>query len=128
MITLSNAQVLSARNALRELVALPIPIQGALRIRRIIRELTPRLEDIEAERQKLLEFHGEHDENGKLKTNEANQVLFVDTESAQAFVVCYAELMAATWETEYTVRVADLGLTVQVKAETLLALSNLLEE
>ena len=128
MITLTNAQAFAALAALKELAALPMPITGALRIRKIVRELSPHCDDVEAERQKLLTLHGEHDENGKLKTNDANQVLFVDIESGQAFVTSYAELMAATWETEHTVRVADLGPTVQVKAETLLALDDLLEE
>lgn len=128
MVTLTNAEAMTAHAGLTELATLLLPPAGALRIRRVLRELRGHLEDIEAERQKLLEAHGQHGEDGKLVTNESGAVQFADDEARQAFAAEYAALMNATWETEYPVRVSDLGTKAEMKAETLLALGDLLVE
>ena len=128
MITLANAQAQVAYGALTELSRLLLPPAGALRIRKTVRDLRAHLDDVEAERQKLLEAHGQHGEDGKLLTGESGAVQFADDEALQAFATAYAELMAATWSTEYPVRASDLGTTATMRAETLVALGELLEE
>ncbi|MHB0874576.1 MAG: hypothetical protein ACYC5O_00885 [Anaerolineae bacterium] len=137
MVTLTNAQAQAAHGALTELSRSMLPPAGALRVRKTLRDLGPHLADVEAERQKLIGEYGLKDADGKLVlkdsagqivTDGVGTVQFADDAARQAFAEGYAELMAATWSTEFPIRASDLGSTAPMRAETLLALGNLLVE
>ena len=127
MVTLSNAQVVQALAALRQLAQERVPVIGALRMRKVIRTLQERADDIEAERRKLLEMHGQKKEDGTLDTDDKGNVRFFDQAAVEAFAKEYEELMAATLDTEYPIRVSDLG-KIDVSTQTVMALGDLLVE
>lgn len=137
MVTLTNTQAMQAHAGLTELAGLLLPPAGALRIRRITRELRAHLQDVEAERKKLIEAHAARaddgriialGEDGKPVPGGSGVVQFANDEARAAFDSGYTALMSATWETEYPVRASDLGTSAAMRAETLLALGELLEE
>ncbi len=126
MPTLTNAQVIEALGALRQLAQERVPVAGALRMRQVIRALQARFEDVEAERKKLLEQHADKDAKGDLLVK-ANAYQFADDEARQAFEAGYRELMAAEWEHGYGIREKDLG-SIEVSTAVLLQLGPLLED
>lgn len=125
-ITLTNQATIVAAQALGELVKVKRPMLGALKMRQLARLLGARLEDYDAERRKLLELYGDHDEAGRLK-EEHGQVVFADDAARQVFAVDFAELLTATWSCPVTLTVRDFG-GLDVEPELLLALGDLLEE
>ena len=127
MVTLSNVQVVQALGALKQLAQERVPVVGALRMRKVIRTLQEQADDIEAERRKLLETHGQKKEDGTLDADEQGNVRFLDQAAMESFAKEYEELMAATLETEYPIRVSDLG-KIEVSTQTVMALGDLLVE
>jgi len=125
-VTITNQQILLASQALAVLVKVKRPVLGALKMRQLARALQPHIEDYEAERQKLLDAHGDHDAEGKRKL-EDGQVLFADAAARAAFDSAMADLLACTWECPVRLTVKDFG-GLDVEPELLVALGELLEE
>jgi hypothetical protein len=125
-VTLTNQQTLAASQALAALVKVKRPMMGALKMRALARLIGAQLEDYDAERRKLLEVHGEHNEDSKLK-EENGEVLFADTAAKSAFAADFGELLLATWECGATLRPRDFG-GLDVEPELLVALGDLLED
>jgi len=126
MIQMTNVELLAAGQSLRELAAERLPIEGALRVRRVIREVQGPLDDTEAVRQELLRRHGKVGEDGRPVLDEQGNVKF-DGDGLKRFQADYTELMAQTVEIEQVVRVADLG-SIEIAPAVLMGLGALLEE
>lgn len=62
---MKNGELLIANQALGQLANLAMPITTALKVRRMARQMGPMLEDIEAERKRLLERYAVRDADGK---------------------------------------------------------------
>lgn len=123
-VKMKNSQILEANAALAALMRPKRPMMGALKMRALARAIKAHLEDFEAERQKLLELHGDHDEDGKLKTDENSQVVFAlddpaaepsadgvrkDGKARAAFGKDFGELLACEWECSTVLTVKDFG-------------------
>ena len=127
MIEMTNGEVMQAAQALEELGRERLPVAGALRVRKVTRAVQAHLQDVEAVRVDLLKRNGETDAVGELLTGEDGQVLFRDDEAQADFAREYEALMAETWQTEYGVRVSDLG-NIEVRPSVLVGLGALLED
>ena len=62
---MKNGELLIANQALGQLANVAMPITTALKVRRMARQLGPVLEDIEAERKRLLERYAVRDADGQ---------------------------------------------------------------
>ena len=123
---ITNQQTKLAIEALGHLVAVKRPILGALRMRQVARVLAARMDDIEAEREKLLETYGARNADGSLTVKDRN-VVFPDEAASKAFARGFAELMACAWDCPLTLRVADFG-GLDTEPGFLIALGDVLEE
>jgi hypothetical protein len=141
VVTLTNQATIVASQALATLVKVKRPMLGALKMRQLARLLTTQLEDYDAERRKLLEIRGEHDDDGRLKEKDG-QVLFALDDPTQtppedgvredgvaraAFAADFGELLLATWDCPVVLAVKDFG-GLDTEPEHLIALGDLLEE
>ncbi len=120
--------------ALRKLLPLNIPLDGGLRVRKLLRAITEHLEDVESLRMDTLKTLAVLDENGNFAHEEgspATSVQFRDTEAAMQFAEFYNELMQKTFDTDLTLTRAHLQDDKHVwqgKTEILTELGDLLEE
>ncbi len=130
MATLTNAEALSALGALQELAGQRVPFALALKMRRVLRRLREQAEDVEAERQKLIERYGERDEAGALVRRDVSpdgQRWTYPLADAEGFTREYSALLAITLECEgFTVD--ELAGLKEVTAAQLEALGGLLVE
>lgn len=118
----SNGELVTANRALNELAEERLPVAGALRVRRLLREVRAHLEDVDAVIAQIVDRHGVRGEDGEIEQPSPGMVLLSDEGQAE-----YAALLAQEAEIEHGLRVSDLG-SIDVKAATLLALGSLLEE
>ena len=126
MIEMSNADVMSAGQALAELSQERLPVSGAVRVRKVVRAVQAHLDDVEAVRKELLNRYACKCEDGKLILDERENATF-DGDGLERFQADYAELMAQTAEFERGLAVADLG-SIEVRPAVLVGLGTLLEE
>lgn len=126
MIVMNNGELVAANRALNELAEERLPVAGALRVRRLLREVQAHLDDVEAVRKELLRRHGEVGEDGQLALDASGNATF-EGDALVAFLSEYEELMAQTAEYERGLTVADLG-QIEVKPAVLVGLGALLEE
>lgn len=123
---ITNAEGQNALKALGNLIVDRVPVGSAMKMREMVRLLSAKAEDIEAERMKLLNEHGEQ-KDGKLKTGKTGEVIFKDKAAQEAFAAGFTDLMNAEFECPAVLTVADLG-SVQVSTETVIMLGKLLDE
>jgi len=120
--------------ALRKLLPLNIPLDGGLRVRKLLRAIQEHLEDVESLRIDTLKTLAVLDENGNFAHKEGSPTSFVqfkDTEAAMQFAEFYNELMQKTFDTDLTFTreyIQDDQHVWQGKADILLELGDLLEE
>lgn len=126
MIRITNGELRQAAGALSELARARLPVVGALRLRKLIRAVDARLEDVEAVRMDLLKRHAELDESGAITWSEDGRARLSD-EAEQAFAREYEELMSQEAEFDRGIRPEDLG-SIEVAPLTLLQLGSLLED
>jgi len=126
VIEMTNGEVMQAAKALEELGRERLPVPGALRVRKVTRAVQAHLADVEAVRMDLLKRHARTDEAGELVLGEGGIATFEDGAQAD-FAREYEALMAETWQTEYGVRVSDLG-SIEVRPSVLVGLGALLED
>jgi len=103
MATITNGEAQTAHQVLRELAQQRVPFRLALKMRRVSRALMERLGDVEAERQKLIEEHGERDEAGELvrtDVSEDGQRWTHPLTDPDAFSRDYRALLADTFDCE----------------------------
>jgi hypothetical protein len=108
MPTITIQQAILANQALAALVKVRRPMTGTMKMRSLARLLSGQLESYEAERQKLLASHGDHDEAGKLK-EEHGQVVFADDAARGAFAQVFGELLLVTFEVPEVLVAKDFG-------------------
>ena len=126
MIEVTCGMLMEARSALQELGKLRLPVVGALRVTRLLKEVQGHLDDVETVRKELLERHGEKGADGQLVIDEHGNVTFAD-DAWQKFQADYEELMSHQVQIQHSVRVVDLG-SIEIAPSTLLALGDLLED
>ena len=123
---ITNLRTLEAGEALRELVRIKRPMLGAMRMRQLARLLGARVEDVDAERRKLLETYGDHDADGQLQEDNG-KIAFTDDVARKKFADAWTELLACKWECPLALRVKDFG-GLDTEPALLIALGELLEE
>lgn len=126
MIEMTNGELMGAAKALEELGRERLPVAGALRVRKVTRAVQAHLQDVEAVRVDLLKRHARTDEAGELVLGEGGIATFEDG-ARERFAADWEALLAETWQTEYGVRVSDLG-NIEVRPSVLVGLGTLLEE
>jgi len=123
--------------ALRKLLPLNIPLDGGLRVRKLLRAIQEHLEDVESLRMDTLKTLAVLDENGSFvyvvddAGKATNSVQFKDTEAAMQFAAFYNELMQKTFDTDLTFtreHIQNEQHVWQGKAEILTELGDLLED
>lgn len=125
---LTHAQIYSAWQALQELSARAVPPRGALKIRRLTRELRPLMEDLQAEQQRLLEQHVEKTPGGEFATEGDQRTWLYKSEGDRAaYTAAMQELLGASVSVQQTLTLADLG-TADIRPMLLEQLGALLEE
>ena len=123
---MQNRDLNTLHQALSELADMSLPMATAMKVRRIVRALVPHLQDVEAERSKLVERHARKDAEGHVVT-ENGQWAFDSVEDREAFVAQANELMDLEWEPPE--RIATLELEGrEVRARVLIGLGEVLEE
>jgi len=123
---MTNAELIAASRSLQELAQERLPVAGALRVRRLMREVQAHLDDVEGVRKELLQRHAKKGEDGQLALDASGNATF-EGDALTAFLSEYEELMAQTMEFERGLAVADLG-QIDVKPAVLMGLGALLEE
>lgn len=126
MPTISNGQAMLASRALQALMHVKRPVQGAMRMRALARALATQLEDVEAERRKLVEVYAAKDERGAPIVRD-NQLTFPEGAAQAAFTKEFGDLLACTWECPLALAPDDFG-GLDVEPELLLMLGDLLED
>jgi hypothetical protein len=76
MIDTTNVVALNALSVLESLATERMPAKAAFRIYRLVRPLNQLKEDVEKERQKLLNEYAQKTADDKIATGEGNRVLF----------------------------------------------------
>ena len=125
---MKNVDILAANEALAQLAQEKLPIGVGIKIRRLTRQVTEAVEDIEAERHKLLEAHAK-------RNKETGEMLFLDDAKTEVdvqrpeFDVDYNALLAldADITVDRPLRPQDLG-SISVMPALLLMLGDLLED
>ena len=92
--TITTGEAIEAVGALRSLVNEKMPVKLAMQVRRLVRGLSPVVEDYSAERQKLIEQYA-HQNGAGPKTDEDGNILLADP---QAFHAGHRELLAVEHE------------------------------
>jgi len=127
MPTITNAELTNlVMPALMELANRKLPPAGALRIRRMVRELGNREKDLNAERIKLLTEYGLKGEDGKLRQDQRGAVVFGEG-SEEEFSAAYAPFLAEQIESVATLTMAHLG-DAEIEPSLLIGLCDLLDE
>jgi hypothetical protein len=135
-VSVTNEEAKNAMPALGILASKEIPVGGARRVLRLIRVLTPEVQDSEKIRQRLLDEFCEHTEDGKRVLNkvpvrdEDGNVQMVDAahfepEKRAAFEDQLRELYGSKFEAPFALTSKDLGTQVEIKASLLLQLGPL---
>lgn len=99
--------------ALQDLISRPVAARTGLKIRRIVRTVNQQIEDVFAERDRIVELHGTPD----------GEIVHLDAAGQAA----WAELMGLTFEVEQ-VEVGEIEGLREVPAATLIDLGDLLAD
>lgn len=119
-----NNEVIAAFEALREMAEVYLPVSGALKVRRIAKELQSRVEEIEEVRKQLVTKYGTKDENGEVAVLENGAAQIEDMEG---FSREYKELMEISSSYDTVLTKEDMG-TSEVKVQTIIRLGPWLED
>lgn len=130
-IEMTNAQVLDAVAALKELVDTPLPVAGSLKVVRMARALEAAAGDVATVRQKLVDRYVERDAAGAplpALDAEGNEIAgHVRVSDAAAFAREAEELMQARLQVAAEpLATAELGAALSVSPRVLLMLGPLL--
>jgi hypothetical protein len=125
----SNEQVFSALNAIRELVGKELPVSAAFRIRKLNTELVDAWKQVEATKDDLLKWHAEKDAEGKIKTEQVgeSEVAVFLPEKREAFDNAWRHLLQESVEIHTTLPLAALGDTM-ISPAVLINLGDLVTE
>lgn len=127
MPTITNLELTNlVMPALLQLAQRKLPARGALRIRRMVRELGNHEKDLNAERIKLLTEYGQKGDDGKLKQGERGNVVFGEGGEAE-FSTAYAPFLATEIEYPASLTMQHLG-DAEIEPAILIGLCDLLDE
>lgn len=127
-LTMRSDEVLVAHDALQALAQMRLPTATAMQVRRLVRIVGPTVEDVRAERLKLVQAHALLDELGAPQTDDQGKILFESDDERQAYGAAHKELMALEVEVEaLPLRASELGIK-EIQAALLVALGDLLED
>ena len=104
----TNAEVIRAFQALRQLGEVKLPPRGALQVRRLARSLEPLAKDVEEVRREILLRHAVLDEKGEVAFNVRTGVQF-EPGKALEFRREEAELLDLAVEVTTRLRLEHLG-------------------
>jgi len=136
-VKLTIEEAMKVPPALGILARKELPVYGARKVLRLIRVLTPEVEDSEKIRQRLLDEFCEHTEDGKrvldkvpVRDEDGNVQMvdaahFEDPEKRAAFEGQLRELYNSKVEAPFGLTAKDLGTQVEIKASLLLQLGPL---
>ena len=131
MATFKMSELYEANEGLASLVKDRIPSKVALKLRKLARVVGQRVEDVEAERAKLLDAYGKKDENGKLVQGPRGDQgeITIRLADPEAFNRDLAELMSQETEIvdELLIDPGEIETIEMIAVETLLALGGLLK-
>jgi len=119
-----NSEIITAFEALREMAEVYLPVSGALKVRRIAKELQNRVEEVEEVRKQLVTKYGAKDENGEVIVLENGAAQIEDMEG---FSREYKELMEISSSYDTVLTKEDLG-SGEVKVQTVIKLGPWLED
>jgi len=119
-----NSEIITAFEALREMAEVYLPVSGALKVRRIAKELQNRVEEVEEVRKQLVTKYGAKDENGEVIVLENGVAQIEDMEG---FSREYKELMEISSSYDTVLTKEDLG-SGEVKVQTVIKLGPWLED
>jgi len=119
-----NSEIITAFEALREMAEVYLPVSGALKVRRIAKELQNRVEEVEEVRKQLVTKYGAKDENGEVIVLENGAAQIEDIEG---FSREYKELMEISSSYDTVLTKEDLG-SGEVKVQTVIKLGPWLED
>ena len=128
MIELTNTEAQQAFAALKEIAKMEVGIDLAFKIRRLLRELSAQLNDVEDIRKDGLQRFAVKNEAGQLVPDKQGNAQFANGEDAQAFIAFSEELMSKTQSYETTLTRADLEGLPAIRPAWLFALGELLAE
>jgi hypothetical protein len=128
MATLTNAQVVDAFNAAHAIAERKtLAVKAALACRRLLRALTPLVDDLNKVLLSLADAHGEKDANGELLPEKGPGTFKLRPEAKDAYKAARRELMDAEVPVECWVTPAHFE-GVEVTGAELMALGDLLRE
>lgn len=113
MPTITNAEVGPAVTAIEMLIQKPLPVKGALRIRKVRKALIEHWKDLEDVRQSLLRQHAEIGDDGQVVTRRREgaepEIAWLTPEDEAEANAAYQELMAEPFELSHGIEVEHLG-------------------
>lgn len=130
MVTITNGEVLNALVAAKGLMNEKLPPRGALKVRKIDRDLTTAWGDVEAVRQGLIDEYAERDDAGAVVNGEpidGQTTVKIAAEHREAFNAAWAELMGAEVPAPAVLSVEDFG-SAEIAPAVLVALGNLVSD
>lgn len=129
MAKLKNADVYTALLALNEIAKLTLPARGALRVRRLVRQLNELWEDVEAVRQMLLDRFAVRgtDGNPQHVLQGGQEVIQIQPEHEEAFQMAWREVLGQEVEVAQALEPEDFG-SVELQPALLIALGDLVAD
>ena len=114
---ITNAEVAPAVNAIETLIQRPLPVRGALRIRKVRKALLAHWNDLEEVRQDILRRHAETDKNGRAVTRRPEgapedarpEIVWLTPDAEAEANAAYNELLAEPFELSHGIEVEHLG-------------------
>lgn len=121
---IQTGQALAALQAVQPMLQRPLAFSLALKMRKLVRELSSIAEDVEEERKKLLEQYADKDEDGQPIIEEGRYSL---NGNGAAYSGDYLSLMQEEVDVQTILQASAFG-DMEVEPAALIALGDLLEE
>ena len=123
---LTNAEAQRANAALHEIAKTKIAMDGAFKVRRLLRELAEHLGDVEDIRVETLRGFAARNEDNKPIMDRQGNIQFKGDEERRKFADFFAALMNKTHEYAEALCRKDFGEQSQIEPELLFQLGDLL--
>jgi hypothetical protein len=125
---LSHLATPEFKQAVQKLMSMQLPIKTTFKLKKSIAALESELKIFEETREDLVKNYGQRDESGNLKFNE-NSMIQLDLSRAAEWQPKFTELMSLETSTEFPkFKIEDFGESLQLSANDLFALGELIEE
>jgi hypothetical protein len=126
MAQIKNGEILPALQALHELAAVALPVAGAFKVARLVRQIEAMHADVEKVRMGLVETYADRGADGKVAADASGQVAFADADRFSAFKAEYERLMMIESASPGVLTFADFG-SASLAPSVLLRLGPLLD-